>query len=64
MMTAGMLVVVFALSVAINPALPGARSGCDELAASMSGVPTGRTYLAVYVISGLGSALVGVMLSG
>ena len=38
--------------------------GSNELAALMSGVPTGRTYLAVYVASGLGAALVGVMLSG
>lgn len=38
--------------------------GSNELAALMSGVPTGRTYVAVYVASGLGAALVGLMLSG
>jgi len=38
--------------------------GSNELAALMSGVPTGRTYVAVYVASGLGAALVGLMISG
>ncbi len=38
--------------------------GSNELAALMSGVPVGRTYLAVYVASGLGAALAGLMLSG
>ncbi len=38
--------------------------GSNELAALMSGVPVGRTYLMVYVASGLGAALAGLMLSG
>jgi ribose transport system permease protein len=38
--------------------------GSNELAALMSGVPTGRVYAAVYIASGLGAALVGLMLSG
>ena len=38
--------------------------GNNELAALMSGVPIGRTYFTVYIASGLGAALVGLMLSG
>lgn len=38
--------------------------GSNELAALMSGVSTGRTYVAVYVISGLCAAFVGLMISG
>ena len=60
---AGALLVILALR-----ALPFGRHvyavGSNELAALMSGVPTGRTYLAVYITSGLGAALVGLMLSG
>ncbi len=38
--------------------------GSNELAALMSGVPVGRTCLMVYIASGLGAALAGLMLSG
>lgn len=38
--------------------------GNNELAALLSGVPIGRTYVGVYLASGLGAALAGLMLSG
>ncbi len=38
--------------------------GSNELAALMSGIPVRTTYLMVYVVSGLGAALAGLMLSG
>lgn len=39
-------------------------AGSNELAALMSGVPVGRVTACVYVASGIGAALVGLMLSG
>lgn len=38
--------------------------GNNELAALLSGVPTARIYVGVYVASGLGAALLGLMASG